>query len=699
MATFPYPPAPPQSKEIKPSAEFRKAAVKVTVAIMLFFIVYLFLVIAAVGLAVLCFYIAAWVFGALTNFLGLAAGLGLIAVGISVIFFLVKFIFSSSKNEDPSRIRIHEHEQPELFAFIRQLAIDTKTRFPKKIFISPAVNACVFYNSNFWSMFFPVKKNLEIGLGLVNSVNISEFKAIMAHEFGHFSQQSMKLGSFTYNVNRIIYNMLYENSGYSRLINGWASIDGVFGFFAHITIGIAKGIQGILRGMYQFINKHYMGLSRQMEYNADAIAANVAGANNLVNSLNRLDLSQSSYDTVIQKAEEFLKQRKKSSNIFSDHTAVMLGLAAEFKLPVEHGLPQVTTNFLGTFSKSRINFKDQWASHPANEEREAELQQLGLEAATDTRSAWILFSDAPQLQQRVTAHVYADVPNKDELQEYDNDTFHAAYTDELERYRLPEVFNKYYNNRFIETAGWQEETWHNDASATAVNIQEILTDENSQLPEMVRNNEKDIETLNAIAAKTIDVNSFDFDGVKYDRSSATDIIQQIQKEVDAQKEKLAAIDKALYKAACHRALGKGMQHATLVQESLKKYCDMNSAAAAMFELCGTIMENITPFYNGNVSLDEVNSRVNVLRNDHEIQLKARLKELLSDQHIAAHLPGKLKADMEEFITKAHAYFMGNEFQNDELQNLIYICNEVTNVLGEIKWTAYKHLLVQQASVY
>jgi Zn-dependent protease with chaperone function len=37
-------------------------------------------------------------------------------------------------------------------------------------------------------MFLPIKKNLQIGLGLVNSLNVSEFKAVMAHEFGHFTQ-------------------------------------------------------------------------------------------------------------------------------------------------------------------------------------------------------------------------------------------------------------------------------------------------------------------------------------------------------------------------------------------------------------------------------------------------------------------------------------------------------------------------------
>ncbi|CAN5617220.1 hypothetical protein BH10BAC2_BH10BAC2_06570 [soil metagenome] len=83
------------------------------------------------------------------KFITLIAGLGIVAVGVSVIFFLVQFVFAVSKNENPNRIEITEQEQPQLFSFIRRLSAETKTPFPKKIFISPDVNACVFYNSSF----------------------------------------------------------------------------------------------------------------------------------------------------------------------------------------------------------------------------------------------------------------------------------------------------------------------------------------------------------------------------------------------------------------------------------------------------------------------------------------------------------------------------------------------------------------------
>jgi hypothetical protein len=63
------------------------------------------------------------------------------------------------------------------------------------------VNASVFYDSSFWSIIFPIRKNLQIRLGLVNKIIEQELKAILAHEFGCFSQRSTKVGSFVYDVN------------------------------------------------------------------------------------------------------------------------------------------------------------------------------------------------------------------------------------------------------------------------------------------------------------------------------------------------------------------------------------------------------------------------------------------------------------------------------------------------------------------
>jgi Zn-dependent protease with chaperone function len=59
-------------------------------------------------------------------------------------------------------------------------------------------------------MFLPIKKNLQIGIGLMNSLTQDELKAVLAHEFGHFSQKSMKIGSYVYYANQVIHNLYFK---------------------------------------------------------------------------------------------------------------------------------------------------------------------------------------------------------------------------------------------------------------------------------------------------------------------------------------------------------------------------------------------------------------------------------------------------------------------------------------------------------
>src|SRR5688572_20570295 len=213
--------------------------IKAISSIVLFIVVYLLLLVLAVGLTAILGLGGIMLIAAKPMIFTLMIGAGMISMGVLILIFLIKFIFKRHVIDRSHLVEITKTEEPALFAFISDIVKQVGTRFPKRIYISSEVNASVFYNSSFWSMFLPIRKNLQIGLGLVNSVNLSEFKAILAHEFGHFSQRSMKLGSYVYNVNQIIYNMLYDNDSYARTLESWANISGYFAFFANITIKIA----------------------------------------------------------------------------------------------------------------------------------------------------------------------------------------------------------------------------------------------------------------------------------------------------------------------------------------------------------------------------------------------------------------------------------------------------------------------------
>ncbi|MBK6964785.1 MAG: hypothetical protein IPH20_12810 [Bacteroidales bacterium] len=72
------------------------------------------------------------------------------------------------------------------------------TSCPKKVYLSSDVNAAVFYDSSFGVCFFPIKKNLQIGLGLVNTITETELKAILAHEFRTLLAKNNESRSYVY---------------------------------------------------------------------------------------------------------------------------------------------------------------------------------------------------------------------------------------------------------------------------------------------------------------------------------------------------------------------------------------------------------------------------------------------------------------------------------------------------------------------
>ncbi|MCU0321382.1 MAG: M48 family metallopeptidase [Chitinophagaceae bacterium] len=690
---YPQSPSNIDIQKLQPSVQFKKQVMHVVFSIIVFFIVYILLILAAVGLAVGCVYAAGFIISSQISFLSISLAIGLLALGLSVCFFLIKFIFKVSKNENSSRIQITEADQPLLFDFIRKITEETKTPFPKKIFLSPDVNACVFYNSSFWSMILPVRKNLEIGIGLVNSVNISEFKAIMAHEFGHFSQQSMKLGSFTYNVNQVIFNLLYDNSSYSNFLSSWANIGNIVSFFAILTGKIAEAIQYILKEMYKVVNKSYMGLSREMEFHADALAASVSGGNNLISGLARVEVASGCYQTALNKADEWLKELKIAKNLFGNQSIVYKGVANEYNLPIKNNLPIISSSFIETFSNSRINYKDQWASHPSFADRKLYLEQLQMNVPPDETSAWVLFKNAEALQIEMTERIYEPVPYDRTLAaKYDDTFFENWYNNERNNYQLPTAYNGFYDKRYIAINDWNLEALSTET--TSFNFETLFSPEHGKLYANIQSLQSDIDIVEAIKNKQIDVRSFDFAGTKYSFIEADVVIEQLKNEATQLENKLAELDKTAFcffynQAGAQKDIVKNL-YLELQQQSLKNQ---------EFEShCQEIIHTISPLYNDGNTFDFINATIATLKHTHEPTLKKLINQMLVDTSLTNFILSDSKEQLESFIQNDFHYYQNNEFKNNELDELNKIINISITILNEKKFDLFKKLLNEQLSV-
>ena len=146
---------------LEPSATFKKQATRSVIAISGFILVYFILLVLSVALLFAAIWAGIALISIKPGIWTVIGGLGIIGCGVMVFYFMVKFLFASHKEDRSDMIEITSDDQPLLFRTIHELADQIGTSHPKRIYLSPDVNAAVFYDSSFWSMFFPIKKKPE----------------------------------------------------------------------------------------------------------------------------------------------------------------------------------------------------------------------------------------------------------------------------------------------------------------------------------------------------------------------------------------------------------------------------------------------------------------------------------------------------------------------------------------------------------
>ena len=267
------------------STSYKIKALLAVLAIILFFVLYISLVTA---LGYLVYYTIIYEiqnYNRWTIFLKL----GSIAGSVMLFAFTLKFIFNLKNNRPVNRIKLSKEDHPKLWSFVDKICEETNAPKPKNVYVDPDVNASVSYTNTWLSLFLPVKKELTIGLGLVDCLNLTEFKAVISHEFGHFAQRSMKIGSFIISANTIIYDMIFSRDKWDNLLDQWRASDIRLSAAAWIITPIIWIIRQMLILFYQFLNIMHSLLSREMEFNADKVAVSTSGSTAIVSALWKLD--------------------------------------------------------------------------------------------------------------------------------------------------------------------------------------------------------------------------------------------------------------------------------------------------------------------------------------------------------------------------------------------------------------------------
>jgi Zn-dependent protease with chaperone function len=669
------------------SPAFRKSAIKAICSIILFIAFYLFVLAGAIGLVLLCVYFAINLIIFKPAFITLVLAAGIIGFGILILVFLIKFLFKKNVTDRSGMTELRETEQPELFAYISEIVRAVGTRFPKKIYITHDVNAFVFYDSSMLSMFLPVKKNLAIGLGLVNTVNRSELKAILGHEFGHFSQRSMKIGSYVYNVNKVIYDMLFENNAYGNMIQSWSGIHSIISIFVVFAVKIVQSIQWVLSKIYRLVNIHHLSLSRAMEFHADEVAASITGSKPLVSSLLRLNLADHAYNEVLRFYSSRLKDRVHSANIYPEQWHVMLFESEQIRIPLSEGFPEVTPEEMGRFNKSKLVVKNQWASHPETEERVENLQRLNTPGPDQEHApAWTLFRNKTSLQEQITRQIFSlEKAGTGPISLMELAGFTAVYEEEYRKNNFPASYFGYYDHH--NPAAFDLDGTIGGSSAIQ-DANSFFTPAHGEQAAAIHAMSQDLQGLRQIASGTTPVKYFDYDGRKYTLGESTALVEELEQELKKSENQLQETDKAAYAVFAGKASAAGK-----LEELKQKYISLFSLERK-FEAINNAYADIrsaTQFMFEVLQPDLIRSHIQDLYQA-EIHFRKQLRIMLDGTDHRPVITGEIQKDLETYMAAQHIYFDGRNYDDMGTEILFTAINHYEYVASSAYFKSKKELL-------
>lgn len=532
----------------------RKHSIHVLFRIILFILVYIGLIALGVFLLWIAYRFAVWGILHLTSISSvrlilLLLGIMIGGIGFSVMFgiYLVKFIFAKTQNINENRRLITEAECPALFKVIREVASATQCPMPKKVYLSPDVNACVFYDTSFWSIFFPVRKNLEIGLGLFTSTNTSELKGILAHEFGHFSQKSMKIGSSVYITNTVLYNLAFQEDKWDEWVDKWCMLPvqliAIFGF---LTRRFTNLVKKILQNMYKLVNRSYFRLSRQMEYDADAIACSYIGNQVFASALRKIEVLSSTFEMTRNGLIDLAEERKKIDNIFDSHQIVTDFIAAKNQLSL-CSQSLMTTDIPSQYPESRIVMENVWDTHPSMNSRISNLPiQSGEISESDFSSSWTLLPDKykKEISQIIETQIEDEIlVPEEEKKTISNDNFAQWYKEYYRKNTIPEEYQCFLQRNIA--------TFDKDL-VTIEETENPFTPSNSEIIKEYSVAMADWDTLCKVYNKELELESISYLG---EQCSMDQLPMDKHREYTLSlSEKIQQIDKDIYKFVSYHAM-------------------------------------------------------------------------------------------------------------------------------------------------
>ncbi len=260
-------------------------------------------------------------------------------------------------------------EHPQLFEVLRDVANATGQEMPSVVYAELDVNAWVAQRGGILGA--GSRRMMGLGLPLLGLLTVSEFRAIVAHEFGHYDGQDTRLGAWIHKAR------------------------------SAISITIMSLEQSVIRFVFVGYSRLFLrvtqSISRRQEYAADALAARVVGAAPLISGLQKSHAGTEAFHAFMQHeflpvlAAGYLPSMSEGLDRFMRHERVTELMEQSISREME---------------RPRLEIYD---SHPPLAHRVAALENAPTaEEPTDTRPAIGLLADRGAVERATWTHENRD---------------------------------------------------------------------------------------------------------------------------------------------------------------------------------------------------------------------------------------------------------------------------------------------------
>lgn len=244
----------------------------------------------------------------------------------------------------PKGVELTAQDAPELFALIKDLQRQLRSAPFHKVLLVADYNAAVVQTPRL-GVFGWQRNYLLLGLPLLLGLDADEFKAVLAHEFGHLSKNHARFNGWIYRVRRT-WEQVFQQMFQRR----------------QTDLGL---LRKFLQWFWPKFNASAFVLSRIDEYVADRCAADLAGAGHTASALIRIRVQR---PLVLEK---FWPELHARANVQAAPPANPFPeLAARFGAPVD---PGETAKWLRASLLEPTSNAD---THPCLRDRLAALGQL-----------------------------------------------------------------------------------------------------------------------------------------------------------------------------------------------------------------------------------------------------------------------------------------------------------------------------------